>query len=352
MRIKVLLFILCLMAFLPWHELKAQDTITICKDVRNITFSIKTISGNATSWQWTLTGTFFSGKLNDSICGPVPYNTVGIFQATCLVGYSNQKDSLHKFIINVFDGKVQMPSLKDTVLCGPVNLTLDADNANNPLVKYKWLPNGQTSKTITINSPGTYLASVYTLDDFSYKCTNCVACDSLTKQAVVTRGAKATVDLGPDRFICGDNPAILDAGAGYISYKWLPNNEASQSISVLSSGTYSVSVTNSDGCTASDDIFLKDSCPMYIFAPNAISADFNGSNDVFTWAGNIKIKSYSLRVFNRWGEILFETNDPNKVWNGSYKDELVFEGVYCYLIECRDTNDMRHTLKGTITVLR
>ncbi len=335
-------------------RLNAQtpDTITICKDIRNIVFSIKTITGNAIAWQWTLTGTSFSGKLTDSVCGPVPYNTIGVYTANCKVSYNNAKDSVHKFIIKVFDGKVQMPSLRDTALCGPVNLTLDAGNATNSLVRYKWIPSGQTTRNITINLPGTYGVSVFIIDDFSYKCTNCVACDSQTKLITVTRGAKATVDLGPDRFICGDNPAILDAGPGYSSYLWLPNNETSQSISVLTSGDYSVTVINSDGCSASDQINLKDSCPMYIFVPNVISADKNGSNDIFTWGGNIKIKTYRLEIFNRWGEKMFETEDPTKGWDGSYKKELVIQGVYWYQIECKDTNDEKHFLKGTITVLR
>ena len=350
MKFQILIFYIILFGFNS--KIHAQDTITICKDVRRITFFIKTISGNATSWQWTLTGTSFSGKLTDSICGPVPYNTIGIYPATCLVTYNNAKDSLHKFIVKVFDGKVQLPPLRDTVLCGPVSLTLDAGNANNALVKYKWIPNAQTTKTIAISAPGSYGVSVFTLDDFSYKCTNCVACDSQTKMITVKRGANATVNLGPDRFICGNNAAILDAGSGYTNYEWKPNNEISQSISVLNSGYYSVNVTNSDGCTAWDDITLRDSCPMFIFAPNAISADNNGSNDMFLWGGNIKIKTYKLEIFNRWGEKLFETTDATKAWNGSYKNELVFEGVYWYLIDCRDTNDTRHFLKGTVTVLR
>ncbi len=352
MRIKILLILF--VSIFGVLSLKGQtpDTIRICKDIRNIVFSIRTITGNAIAWQWTLTGTSFSGKLNDSVCGPVPYNTVGVFSATCLVTYSNAKDSLHKFNIKVFDGKVQMPNLRDTVICGAVSLTLDAGNTANSYVNYRWMPGGQTTRTININAPGIYGANVFTLDDFSYKCTNCVACDSLTKQITITRGAKATVDLGPDRFICGDNPAILFAGAGFTDYTWQPNNEKTQSISVLISGYYSVSVTNSDGCRGYDEIFIKDSCPMYIFTPNAITMDGNALNEVFNWAGNMKMKTFHLEVFDRWGERMFQTEDAMKGWDGTYANEPVIQGVYWYLIKCVDTNDIRHFLKGTITVLR
>jgi len=85
MRTKLLLILFFL--FFGGLQLNAQtpDTITICKDIRNIVFSIKTITGNAIAWQWTLTGTSFVGKLTDSVCGPVPYNTIGVYTANCKV---------------------------------------------------------------------------------------------------------------------------------------------------------------------------------------------------------------------------------------------------------------------------
>ncbi|MCX6188730.1 MAG: gliding motility-associated C-terminal domain-containing protein [Bacteroidetes bacterium] len=335
-----------------FNRTKILDTITICKDIRNIIFSIKTLTGNAIAWKWTFTGTSFAGVTNDSICGPVPYNTIGTYLATCLVTFSGGKDSLHTFVIRVFDGKVQAPLLHDSIFCGPINITLDGQNASNAIAKYRWVPSGQTSRTINVTSAGTYGVSVYTVDDYSYKCTNCLACDSQTSQVNIILGAKATVNLGPDRFICGDNAVILDAGPGYTTYLWQPNSETSQSIAVLHGGTYSVSVTNADGCTASDQIFLKDSCPAYIFIPNAFSPDGNAKNDVFNWAGNMKISTFHMEIFNRWGQNIFKTDDQNQGWDGFYNNQPAMEGVYIYLLECRDFNGFRHHLKGTFSLLR
>ncbi len=335
-----------------YKENSSQDTITICKDIRNIVFSIKTITGNAIAWKWTLTGTSFAGKTDDSICGPVPYNTVGIYLATCLVTFSGGKDSLNKFIIRVFDGKVQVPSMNDSVFCGSINLTLDAQNSSNPIAKYQWTPSGQKTRTINVTSAGIYGVSVYTVDDYSYQCTNCYACDSQSRQVNIALGAKASVNLGPDKFICGDNAVTLDAGAGYTSYSWQPNNETSQTISVLISGLYSVTVTNSDGCSASDQIFLKDSCPSYIFIPNAFTPDGNSINDIFNWAGNMRLKTFHLEIYNRWGQNIYQTDDAAKGWDGYYQNKPSPQGVYIYLLECRDTNGFRHHLKGTFTLLR
>lgn len=331
--------------------LKAQDTITICKDVRNITFSIFTTQGKAVAWNWTLFGGSYSGTKTDSFCGPVAYNTIGTYSAECLVTFSTGKDSLHRFIVKVFDGTVKPIPLSDTTICGAVNLTLDAGNTGNPIIKYRWA-GGQTTRQLTVNQPGVYTVSVFTVDDYSYKCVGCRACDSVTKSATVKLGAKPAVSLGPDRFICNDNPVTLDAGTDGITYLWTPTGETTQTISTAISGTYAVTVTNADGCKSTDQIFLKDSCPMYIFLPDAFTPDGNNINDSFIWKGNIKMKTYSLVIYNRWGQKMFESKDPSKAWDGYYKKKPCQEGVYAYLLECVDTREERHVLKGNLTLLR
>lgn len=344
------IFWIFLMVFTPF-SLKGQDTITICKDVRNITFTIFTQTGNAVAWQWTLIGGVHTGSKTDSSCGPVSYPNVGIFEANCRVTFSTGKDSLHRFIIKAFDGTVKPIPLRDTTICGNVNLTLDAGNAGNPIAKYLWTPGNQRTQSINVNTPGTYGVSVYTVDDYSYNCNGCVACDSVYQQAVVKLGARPVVDLGPDRLICNDFAVTLDAGDDGTEYTW-SNGETGRTISTSIAGTYTVSVKNADGCVASDVINLKDSCPMYIFMPDAFTPDANNLNDALKWVGNMKMTKFSMKIYNRWGQKVFETKDPLAAWDGFYKGKEAPEGVYAYLIECIDTNAIRHVLKGNITLLR
>lgn len=347
---KVLAFLLFSITEPP--RLYSQDTITICKDVRNIVFTIYTTQGKAVAWDWTLNGGVYSGSKSDSFCGPVSYPNIGIFSATCNVTFSTGKDSLHRFIIKVFDGSIKPISLNDTILCGAVNLTLDAGNAGNPIVKYKWQPGGQTSRQISVNQPGSYSVSVYTVDDYSYKCVGCIACDSAVATASVSQGTRPAVNLGPDRFICNNNPVTLDPGVTGIKYLWTPNGEQTQSIITAIPGTYGVTVTNSDGCTGSDHIVLKDSCPMFIFLPNAFTADLNGINDSFNWVGNMQMKDYNIVIYNRWGQKMFESSDAKQGWDGKYNGKNCPQGVYIYLLKCIDTREERHVLKGIFTLLK
>ncbi|RMG89278.1 MAG: hypothetical protein D6706_21660, partial [Chloroflexi bacterium] len=112
----------------------------------------------------------------------------------------------------------------------------------NPGVQYQW-STGDTSATITVTTPGVYSV---TLSD-QHGCTHA---------DTVTIGAASTPALGNDTVICA--PAIqltLDAGSGYTSYQWI-TQATTQAITATAPGLYSVTVTDANGCSAVDDIFI------------------------------------------------------------------------------------------------
>ncbi|MEA3447467.1 MAG: hypothetical protein U9Q98_03310, partial [Bacteroidota bacterium] len=118
-------------------------------------------------------------------------------------------------------------------------ITLDAGSG---MTSYAWSTSA-TSQTIEVNSSGDY--SVTVEDDNG--CTN-------EDEIHVTVNPSPTVDLGPDQEHCDyDVPITLDAGSGMTSYEW-SNSEMTQTIEVTESGTYIVTVTNAQSCTASDEI--------------------------------------------------------------------------------------------------
>lgn len=344
----ILLFILFSVSFVA----KAQDTITICKDVRGITFYIYTTQGKAVAWDWTTVGGTYSGSTTDSFCGPVFYNTAGVFNTTCKVTFSTGKDSLHKFVILVFDGKLNKPALKDTTICGTQPVLLDAGNAGNPLANYLWTPNGETTQTILATTAGVYSASVYSVDDYSYNVPNAYACDSVYTQINIIQGVQPIVDLGKDKLLCNSVAITLDGGPGGGTYKWSPGGQTTRQISTFIGGTYTVVVTSPDGCVGSDQVFLKDSCPSYVFVPDAFSPDETNLNDSFRWNGNMYIDSFHMIIFNRWGQEMFETRKKYEAWDGKHNGRYVTEGVYAYLIECSDVYGNWYNFRGSLTVFR
>lgn len=137
------------------------------------------------------------------------------------------------------------------VLCNGQTVTLNAGVSG---MQYAW-SNGSTNQSITVSAPGTYVVVV---TDPNTGCQN-------TGTVAVT-SSNLTVNLGPDQPLCSGVNAVLDAGSGASSYSW-STGATTQTISVNTPGTYSVTVSDNLGCTAVDQIVLA--------APSGITAGFN-----------------------------------------------------------------------------
>ncbi len=103
-----------------------------------------------------------------------------------------------------------------------------------------------------------------------------------------------------------------------------------------------------------DSAFSNEYCNWQIpsaFIPNAFCP--YGQNPVF-YPINVFVdmSNYSFRVFNRWGDKMFETNDPKAGWNGTYKNNQVSTGVYVYLLKYLDNNGNEILRRGTISLLK
>ncbi len=152
----------------------------------------------------------------------------------------------------------------------------------------------------------------------------------------------------------------LDAKPNGYSYTWEPKSKVVLSNSQKTEATiwentiFKVEV--SDGkCILSDTILIKVIpwvCDFpYVFVPNAFSPNGDGENDVLYVRGH-SIKKIEFRIFNRWGEMVFETNDVNIGWDGTYKGKLSDSDVFDYYLNVECVGDEHNQIQGNITVLR
>jgi gliding motility-associated-like protein len=131
-------------------------------------------------------------------------------------------------------------------------------------------------------------------------------------------------------------------------------------VTPLNETLYTVTVTNLDGCTASDQIMLRVRKDRDIYIPNAFSPHNNdGINDVFMIFGNEKIvaKINSFQVFDRWGELVWEDfnflpNNPARSWDGNLKGEPMNPAVFVYWAEIEFIDGVTKLYKGDVTLLR
>lgn len=108
------------------------------------------------------------------------------------------------------------------------------------------------------------------------------------------------------------------------------------------------------GCKTKEDFKTIEGCLPRLFAPNTFTPNDDTFNDTFE-VKYAHIKNYQLTVYNRWGETIFESKDPEIRWNGKVSGKATPVGVYAYLVtyESEDFPD-KGIIKerGTITVLR
>ncbi|MBT4727542.1 MAG: PKD domain-containing protein [Bacteroidetes bacterium] len=93
------------------------------------------------------------------------------------------------------------------------------------------------------------------------------------------------------------------------------------------------------------------SVPLLVWPPNSFTPNRDGVNDEFIVKGKY-ITSFSIQIFNRWGELMFESDDITKSWNGKYKDQLCQTGVFYFRIVAVGTKEQKEVITGTISLIR
>lgn len=160
------------------------------------------------------------------------------------------------------------------------------------------------------------------------------------------------VDLVPE--ISADVTEVTWSPTGSIFRSDYP----SITVSPKETTTYRVSVSNAGGCVAFDELTVHVICTgANIFIPNTFSPNNDGNNDVFYPRGTGLFRIKSAKVFNRWGEIVYQRNDfvANNAaagWDGTYKGQKLSPDVFVYIVEVICDNNQVIPLKGNVALIK
>jgi gliding motility-associated-like protein len=91
--------------------------------------------------------------------------------------------------------------------------------------------------------------------------------------------------------------------------------------------------------------------PFNVYVPNAFTPNGDGINDFFRVVAT-RVKTYHIYIYNRWGELLFESQNMEEMWGGLYRMEKVPQDVYTYFIEVVGENDKKYSTAGTVVLYR
>ncbi len=219
---------------------------------------------------------------------------------------------------------------------------------------YQWSdPQSQSTSTATQLCPGNY--SVIITD--ANGCTTTENVQVLFSTFVPPLVATAN----PSTIYVGQTVALNATQNNSYNYVWDPPDYLTSTTiynpqaAPINNITYVVTITDPNGCANIDTVTITVKEVLCeepeIFIPNAFTPDGDLKNDVVYVRGNT-IKKLTFRIYDRWGEKVFETNDPSIGWDGTYKGEKANPAVYVYYVEAICFDDQKFYKQGNITLIR
>ena len=269
---------------------------------------------------------------------------------TLLAGAANGCDSILSLDLTVFTINNVNPG-QDIAVCEGENITLSANGSNS----YVWdggiingvsfMPNvGITEYTVTgidINGCES-TASIYV---------------NVYPQPMLEIISTNPICSGDDS---GEISIEISGGTEPYTIQW-SQNESVSILQNLAAGTYSVVVVDDAGCAAAESTTLINPIePCYeiddvnLYAPNSFTPDGDENNqDWFIVLSGIDEFNFSLNLYNRWGEIIWESHDVSAKWDGTFKNKMVQNGTYTWQVEYTRLSDGKKIFEtGHLNVIR
>lgn len=182
-------------------------------------------------------------------------------------------------------------------------------------------------------------------------------CPDTNYMQTVTVNPFPGINIGPDTALCpGAAPIVLRNFADFsafpgATYTW-STGATTPSIQVNDIGTYFATV-DYNGCTSTDSMTIFKNC--YLDIPNSFSPNNDGLNDYFLPRQLLSkgVTSYKMSIFNRWGQLVFETTAlSGRGWDGRFNDAVQPQGVYIYVIDVSYTDGRQEHYTNNVTLIR
>ena len=295
-----------------------------------------------TYYSWGVTGGTIADTANNII--NALFNTLGTSHIT--MNAINQCGSSSATKTIVVKAYPLVNAGNDTIICINDPLTLTTNTGTG--YSYSW------SNGVSIVSSSS-TASVTPLVNTNYVVTviapgGCKRKDTVSVQVQIPATATVADSVCPQ----GAAPVTLTADTTG-TYLW-NTGATTQQIIVNDTGTYSVAISFPGKACPRIVTFSvgEDPCPipLVLTLPNVFSPDGNGANDFFTPITSGDFTEFVVTIYNRWGQVLYESSDPFFKWNGTDKQgKAVPDGVYYYIVDAKaGTTDDKQ--KGFITLIR
>jgi gliding motility-associated-like protein len=305
-----------------------------------------TVSGGATpyTFAWTGPGTF--SAVTEDLTGVL----AGSY--TVLITDNNGCSTIDTVVIGALTSVIASAG-PDTSACVAGQITLDGSNSINAVTySWTWLPSGNNvgNSVVTIVTPLTG-TNTYVLTVTNNGCTS-------TDTVLVNSLPQPFVDAGPDQSILAGTTTTIGgtpAGGPGVTYAWGPSTGLGDPTTgnpvagPTASTSYTLVVTDSAGCTASDTMLLE--VLPSIWFPDGFTPNGDGTNDTWVIDNIFLFPNCEIEVYDRWGLMLFRSVGYNTPWDGQYNGKDLPVGTYYYIIKLNDPM-FTEVFTGPLTIMR
>lgn len=159
-------------------------------------------------------------------------------------------------------------------------------------------------------------------------------------------------NLGSDTSLCINSPIKSGIHESNISFYW-SDGSTGRETKAIHNGAYILTVEK-EGCFAYDTVDISIiNCDCDVFFPNAFTPNDNNLNEIFAPVTDCEIGGYGIQIFSQWGELIFESDNINKGWEGVYKDKPCPAGTYVWVAHYQaGYTGKKYNQKGLITLIR
>jgi gliding motility-associated-like protein len=297
-----------------------------------------TNAGPSPTYQWKKNGinvgsnatTYADNSINQ---GDIISCAITTATGTCL---STKDASSNTITMNLFNPPVVTLDQTST-LCSNSTRILNAGNFTSHI----W-SDGSSNQTLAISNVGTYYVTVIDKN----------GCSGSDTTRITTLLAQPAGFLSEDTSICNYGSLKINADAGYAAYSW-NNNYRGPILTVTQAGTYWLEVTDNNNCKGRDTIIVKPKeCLKGFYMPTGFTPNNDGKNDSCRPLIFGTVLKYKFMVFNRWGQIVFESKKLNEGWDGKIKGIHQNTAVFVWLCDYQIQGEAAETKKGTVVLIR
>ncbi len=330
-----------------WDTLMEVDVSNIFPDVFNAldvqvclgdSIDVSVSGTNITNYSWTPSNTLVNPTDSSTLAFPTLKTTYIIKGEN---GCGSDYDTLVVDIlsINVFISP-------DTAVCVGEAVNLWANGG----VSYLWY----NDQHLNLSSDSIFNPTITGPTTFFVDITNAAGCTKTLSVFVDTIQAPF-LEMGIDIKTEFGSTLVLNPITDGVSFLWSPKEGLScdtclnPELTAVTTSTFYLEVENENGCITGDSvkIFLDG----VIYVPNSFTPDGNGNNDVF-YAYGEGIIEFEMNIYDRWGELIFKTQNILNGWDGNFKGEQVKNDVYVWKIKYKEALGKNGILYGTVTLVR